>query len=80
MPLFLPGESHGERSLVGFSPQGRKQLGTTEATWHIIGVFTQRKLENGTNLALNSPLKAKIGVLKVYKHSTDQKTQLMETL
>ena len=30
-PVFLPGESHGERSLVGYSPQGHKDLGTTEA-------------------------------------------------
>ena len=29
-PVFLPGESHGRRSLVGYSPQGRKELGTTE--------------------------------------------------
>ena len=25
-----PGESHGQRSLVGYSPQGRKELDTTE--------------------------------------------------
>ena len=29
-PLFLPGESHGERSLVGYSPWGRIQSATTE--------------------------------------------------
>ena len=29
-PLFLPGESHGQRSLVGYSPWGRKESGTTE--------------------------------------------------
>ena len=28
-PAFLPGESHGQRSLVGFSPWGRKESGTT---------------------------------------------------
>ena len=27
-PVFLPGESHGQRSLVG--PWGRKELDTTE--------------------------------------------------
>ena len=26
-PVFLPGESHGQRSLEGFSPQGHKELG-----------------------------------------------------
>ena len=25
-PVFLPGESHGDRSLAGYSPWGRKEL------------------------------------------------------
>ena len=29
-PVFSPGKSHGERSLVGYSPWGHKQLDTTE--------------------------------------------------
>ena len=29
-PMFLPGESHGQRSLVGYSPWGRKELDMTE--------------------------------------------------
>ena len=29
-PVFLPGESHGQRSLVGHSPQGHKESDTTE--------------------------------------------------
>ena len=29
-PVFLPGESHGRRSLVGYSPWGRKELDMTE--------------------------------------------------
>ena len=29
-PGFLPGESHGPRSLVGYSPWGRKESDTTE--------------------------------------------------
>ena len=35
-PAFLPGESHGQRSLVGYSPWGRKESGLTEhacMTW-----------------------------------------------
>ena len=31
-PVFLPGESHGQRSLAGYSPWGCKELDTTEAT------------------------------------------------
>ena len=30
MAVFLPGESHGRRSLVGYIPRGRKELDTTE--------------------------------------------------
>ena len=29
-PVFLPGESHGQRSLVGYSPWGCKESDTTE--------------------------------------------------
>ena len=29
-PVFLPGESHGQRSLVGYSPRGHRELDTTE--------------------------------------------------
>ena len=29
-PVFLPGESHGRRSLVGYSPWGRKESDVTE--------------------------------------------------
>ena len=31
-PVFLPGESHGQRSWVGYSPWGCKDSDTTEAT------------------------------------------------
>ena len=31
-PLFLPEESHGQRSLMGYNPWGCKELDTTEAT------------------------------------------------
>ena len=29
-PVFLPGKSHGQRSLAGYSPWGRKESDTTE--------------------------------------------------
>ena len=29
-PVFLPGKSHGQRSLLGWSPWGRKESDTTE--------------------------------------------------
>ena len=30
IPVFLPGESHGQRSLAGYSLRGRKESDTTE--------------------------------------------------
>ena len=33
-PVCLPGESHGQRSLEGYSPWGRTELGTAEETEH----------------------------------------------
>ena len=29
-PVFLPGEFHGQKSLVGYSPRGRKESDMTE--------------------------------------------------
>ena len=29
-PVFLPGEFHGQRSLIGYSPRGRKESDRTE--------------------------------------------------
>ena len=34
-PVFLPGESNGQKSLVGYSPLGRNELDTTEVTQHL---------------------------------------------
>ena len=39
-PVFLPGESHGQRILSGYSPWGRKELDMTELTEHT----AQRKI------------------------------------
>ena len=33
-PIFLPGKTHGQRSLAGCSPWGHRESDTTEATWH----------------------------------------------
>ena len=33
-PVFLPGESHEQRSLAGYSPWGHKESDATEATEH----------------------------------------------
>ena len=31
-PVFLPGEPHGQRSLVGYRPRGQTELDSTEVT------------------------------------------------
>ena len=33
-PVFLPGEFHGQGSLVGYGPWDHKELDMTEGTWH----------------------------------------------
>ena len=33
-PVFLPGESHGRRSLADYSPQRHKELDKSEVTKH----------------------------------------------
>ena len=38
-PVLLPGESHGQRSLVGYSPWGGKELDTTERLSTDLGVY-----------------------------------------
>ena len=40
-PVFLPGESHGERRLVGYSPWGRKESNRTE--WLSNWLFKKKK-------------------------------------
>ena len=40
-PVFLPGKSHGQRSLAGYSPWGRKESDTTEHTFNL----WQRRLD-----------------------------------
>ena len=38
IPVIFPGESHGQRSLAGFGPQGHKESSTTKqlSSWHIL--------------------------------------------
>ena len=41
-PVFLPGESHGQRSLAGYSPWGCKELDTTERPTHTLSPRSRR--------------------------------------
>ena len=40
-PVFLPGKSHGQRGLLGYSPQGKKKSDMTEMIEH---VHTHRRI------------------------------------
>ena len=35
-PVFLHGESHGQRSMVGYGSRGLKESDTTKATEHVL--------------------------------------------
>ena len=48
-PVFLPGESHGQRSLVGCSPWGHTESDTTEATWQQQHTYTYIQIDTYTN-------------------------------
>ena len=41
IPVVLPGKSHGQRSLVGYSPLGDKESGRTEVAQHDLAVADQ---------------------------------------
>ena len=72
-PVLLPGESHGQRSLVGYSPGSHKELDTTrQLTFHFqCQVSPQRVRERACKLAPGwelLDLNLKLNVLKAGKH------------
>ena len=50
-PALLPGKSHGRRSLIGYSPWGRKESDTTERLHY----YTLRKGFPGGSVVKNLP-------------------------
>ena len=47
IPLFVPEESHGQKSLVGYSPLNHKESDTTEVTQHTHIQLFQHRLWKG---------------------------------
>ena len=46
-PVLLPGKSHGQKSLVGYSPWGRKELDTTEHTFFLLsGLYSSVQISH----------------------------------
>ena len=57
--VFLPGESHGQRSLAGYSPWGRKESDTTELVTHTqthtqTHTHTHRRMASQVELVLKN--------------------------
>ena len=50
-PVFLPGKSNGQRSLVGYSPCGRKELDMTEQL-HFHFSFQEKEMLSGERFYL----------------------------
>ena len=86
-PIFLPEKCHGQRSLVGYSPWGHKELDTTEH------VSTHTHITNDTLLykiiyesaALNMPANLEIsavatGLEKVSFHYNPKERQCQRIL
>ena len=61
-PVFLPGEFYGQRSLVGYSPWGRRESDTTErlSTAHLLTIRDSTTVikqgERTETLALKRPI------------------------
>ena len=55
-PVFLPGDSHGQRSLAGYSPQVHKESDMTKATEHTCTMMPKSdKEKKNTDQYPNTP-------------------------
>ena len=72
-PVFLPGESHGGRSLVGYNPQGRKESDTTELLHTYIMNYTVHCgfMSHLKHSWVHVPCEARLGLLDGITDSTD---------
>ena len=84
-PVFLPGKSHGQRSLAGYSPWGCKESDTTEHTHTTPRVLFEKKWvrQRKTNticshLYVESKKKTKL-IFKKYIYATSNKDLLYST-
>ena len=50
-PVFLPGESHGQRSLAGHGPWGHKESDTTEATKHALTIWHKKEYQENESVS-----------------------------
>ena len=52
-PVFLPGKTHGQRSLVGSSPWGRRETDSTEPTYTHTPIHTRTHTHTHTQLSFS---------------------------
>ena len=57
-PVFLPGKSHGQRSLAGYSPRGHKRVRYDLATEQQQQNMMKYDVKNQVTIALNTDLSA----------------------
>ena len=76
IPLFLPQKFHGQRSLVGYSPQGHKECGMTEymhihthihtpGRWKAQGLEVQGHYSSHNSTKASTGLDTSLGVVVV---------------
>ena len=70
-PGFLPGESHGQRSLASYGPWGRRELDTTEQLtgWACLHVKTNKLEKSGVVFRI-----AQLGQIQKYQVLEASKT------
>ena len=71
-PVFLPGESQGQRSLVGYGPRGRTESDTTEATQQQHFVVKLKDSKHNENIFLNIQKKRLITKMKIQREINNQ--------
>ena len=69
-PVFLPGKSHGQRTLVGCSPWGHKELDTTERL-HFLSLISL----DFVHLILYFPEDTHISILNISKQLFEESTR-----
>ena len=62
-PVFLPRESHGQRSLGGYSPWGHKE---SDATWQLNKTLRYQKLNYQTEIQSTKTLESSHILNKIY--------------
>ena len=78
--IFFPGESHGQRSLVGYSSQGHKESDMTEATQQACTQITAPTLRNQPSIYLIVELKYTCKVVSESLHVSEWGPTLSNTV